>query len=218
MAAHRRQIAARGCPVKMPPFSGGTGAPALAGTAAVTGRSLIFVEELARFAEQTRDARLSPIVRRAAAPVRIAVHGRSGVGRGTVETALADAGVSIVEPAHPADVDIVVIAEAPKPEDRALLAAADGPAMAVLNKADLSASHDWRASIGVPTVPMVGLLARVILDAEMMTALRLFVTEPPNLPSTDALVASAYPVSRDVRQRLLVGLDRFGIAHAVRAL
>ena len=137
---------------------------------------MIFVEELARFAEQTRDARLSPIVRRAAAPVRIAVHGRSGVGRGTVETALADAGVSIVERAHPADVHIVVIAEAPKPEDRALLAAADGPAMAVLNKADLSASHAWCASIGVPTVPMVGLLARVTLDAEMMTALRLFVT------------------------------------------
>ena len=54
----------------------------------------IFVDELTRFAEQTRNARLTPISRRIAGPLRVAVRGRDGVGRGTVAAALAGAGVA----------------------------------------------------------------------------------------------------------------------------
>jgi len=197
----------------------------------LTGGRQIFVDALTRFAEQSHNARLTPIIVRIAAPLRIAVLGRDGVGRGTVEAALAESGAMVTPDAPAADVHVLVIAEALKPEDHARLADADRPIVMVLNKADLTGlgdggplvrahrrAADCRALTGVPTVPMVGLLATAHLDDELMTALRVLVTEPADLTSTDAFVGTGHSMRPELRQRLLATLDRFGIACAVLAL
>jgi hypothetical protein len=191
----------------------------------------IFVDALARFAEQHHNPRLTPIIRRIAAPLCVAVLGRDGVGRGTVAAALAASGMTVTADATAADIHVLVIAEALKPEDRAWLAAADRPMLTVLNKADLAGlgdggpltrahrrAADYRALTGVPTVPMVALLATADLDEELMSALRVLVTEPADLTSTDAFVGSSHSLRPELRRRLLATLDRFGIARAVLAL
>jgi hypothetical protein len=157
--------------------------------------------------------------------------GRSGVGRSTVAAALATAGVAVTPDLEAADVHVLVIAETLKPEDRALLAAADRPMLTVLNKADLTGLGDGGpllrahrraahcgALTGVPTVPMVGLLATAELDDELMWALRAIVVEPADLTSTDGFVSCRHSLPGDLRRRLLVALDRFGVARAVLAL
>jgi hypothetical protein len=124
-----------------------------------------------------------------------------------------------------------VIAETLKPEDLAMLGAFDGPILTVLNKADLGGltnggplalahrrAADFRALTGVPTVPMVALLAIAELDDELIGALRTLVTEPADLTSADAFVHSEHSLSHAVRRRLLETIDRFGVAHAVLAL
>lgn len=144
--------------------------------------------------------------------------------------ALAAAGVA-VSADDVADVDVLVIAEALKPEDRALLDASGRPAVVVLNKADLTGfgaagpmAHAYhragkvRALTGLPTVPMVALLADVNLTGELLDALATLLTEPADLSSTDAFVEAPHRLPREVRERLLAALDRFGIAHAVLAL
>jgi hypothetical protein len=138
--------------------------------------------------------------------------------------------VTVTADATVADVRVVVMAEVTKPEDRELLA--DGkPGVAVLNKSDLTGlggggplvrahrrAADCRALTGVPTVPMVALLAVAELDDELMSALRVLVNEPADLTSTDAFVDAAHSVPPEVRRRLLATLDRFGIASALLAL
>jgi hypothetical protein len=190
----------------------------------------IFADALTRFAELNRNPRLTPIIRCVAGPVRVALRGRDGAGCGTVAAALTAAGVSVTADDSGADVDVVVIAEAPKPEDRAMLRT-DRPTLVVLNKADLTGfgaggplalahrrAADYRALTGVPTVPMVALLATAVLDAELVSALQVLVRNPADLTSTDAFVHSEHPLPHEVRRRLLVALDRFGIAHAVVAI
>lgn len=190
----------------------------------------IFVDALKRFADCSLDPRLSPIVARVDSPLRVAVWGRNGVGRATVAAALAASGVAVT--ADAADVHVVVIAEALKPEDHARLATLAGrPVVTVLNKADLTGLGDggplprahrlaagYRALTGVPTVPMVALLATAEVDGELMWALRVLVTEPAELTSTDAFVHTRHSLPAELRQRLLATLDRFGIARAVLAL
>jgi hypothetical protein len=184
---------------------------------------------LSRFAEQNHDPRLLPITRRISAPLRIAVVGRDGVGRGTVAAALAASGLTLAGPTA-ADIQVVVIAEAVKPEDRAVLAC-DKPTVAVLNKADLTGlggggplarahrrAADCKALTGVPTVPMIASLAIAKLDDELMWALRVLVAEPADLTSTDAFVGTTHSLPPELRQRLLATLDRFGIARALLAL
>jgi hypothetical protein len=191
----------------------------------------IFVAALTRFAEQSRNPRLTPIIGRIAVPPRVAVLGRDGVGRDTVGAALSRAAVTVTLDATVADVHVLVIAEALKPEDRAQLAAADRPIVTVLNKADLTGlgdggplvrahrrAADCRALTGVPTVPMVALLATAELDDELMSALRVLVTEPADVTSTDAFVRTGHSLRPELRRRLLAALDRFGIATAVLAL
>jgi hypothetical protein len=191
----------------------------------------IFVDALARFAERHHNPRLTPIIRHIAAPLCVAVVGRDGVGRGTVAAALAASGMTVTADATAADVHVLVIAEALKPEDRAWLAAADRPMLTVLNKADLAGlgdggpltrahrrAADYRALTGVPTVPMVALLTTADLDEELMSALRVLVTEPADLTSTDEFVGSSHSLRPELRRRLLATLDRFGIARAVLAL
>ena len=156
--------------------------------------------------------------------------GRDGVGRGAVVAALASAGVTVTPDDFVADLRVVVIAETLKPEDQAMMGV-DRPTVAVLNKADLTGfgaggpltlahrhAATYRALTGVPTVPMVALLATADLDGEMISALRTLVSTPADLTSTDAFVQSRHPLSQDVRRRLLDTLDRFGIAHAVVAI
>ena len=191
----------------------------------------IFVDALTRFAERSRNPRLTPIIARIDVPLRIAVRGRDGVGRGTVGAALTRAGVTVTPDTTTADVHVLVIAEALKPEDRAQLAAADRPIVTVLNKADLTGlgdggpltrahrrAADCRALTGVPTVPMVALLATANLDDDLMSALRVLVTEPADLTSTDAFERTGHSVRPELRRRLLATLDRFGIACAVLSL
>jgi hypothetical protein len=197
---------------------------------ALTEGHQIFVDTLTQFAEQTSIPRLTPLIARLAAPLRIAVLGRDGVGRGTVAAALTGSGATVI-PDGAADVRVVVVAESLKPEDRDLLAAADRPTVTVLNKADLTGSGDggpltrayrraadFRATTGVPTVPMVALLATAGLDQELLSALRVLVSEPADLTSTDAFMCTGHTLRPEVRRRLLATLDRFGIARAVLAL
>jgi hypothetical protein len=174
---------------------------------------------------------MTPIIRRLDAPFRVAVHGRDGVGRGTVASALAAAGVDVTDDASTADADVLVIAEAPKPEDWAALAAATKPTLTVLNKADLVGfgpggpmavaqrrAAQYQTLTGVPTVPLVALLATAALDDEMVTALGVLATEPADLTSPDAFLEGDHRLPRAIRARLLQTLDRFGIAHVVLAL
>jgi hypothetical protein len=70
----------------------------------------------------------------------------------------------------------------------------------------------------VPTVPMVALLATAELDDDLVSALRVLVTEPADLTSTDAFVRTGHCLQPALRRRLLAALDRFGIATAVLAL
>jgi hypothetical protein len=65
---------------------------------------------------------------------------------------------------------------------------------------------------------MVALLATADLDDELMSALRVLVTEPADLTSTDAFARTGHPLRPELRRRLLAALDRFGIARAVLAL
>lgn len=190
---------------------------------------MAFVDGLEQYAEETRDPRVMRIASRLTAPTRVAVRGRAGVGRRAVASALAGAGVLVT--ASRADVDVVVIAEALKPEDRALIEEADRPTVVVLNKADLTGfgvggplapahrrAAAYRALTGAPTVPMIALLANVVFDDELIGALRSLVAAPADLTSTDAFVTAPHALPAGVRTRLLAALDRFGIAHAVLAL
>lgn len=198
----------------------------------------IFFNTLAAFAAQVRNPCLTAIEQRFGAPLQVAVHGRRGVGRGAVAAALARAGVTTVadtDHARCADVDVLVIAEAVKAEDRAHLAACtastSAAAMLVLNKADLTGAGrggplacaerraaQFTAELGVAVVPMIGHLAAVELDDEAMAALRTLVGTPADMSSTDAFIRSDHPLPPELRRRLLESLDRFGLAHAVLAV
>ena len=198
----------------------------------------IFTTELTRFAQRAGDSRMTALIEAVSGPLKVAVRGRDGVGRGTVAAALVGAGVVVVADEDDADVVVVVVAEAVKPEDRAMLrvgtsgsSPAPRPTLVVLNKADLAgfgaggpiAVADRRAAeiqarTGVPTVPMVGLLAGATLDDELVTALRALTAEPADLSSTDGFLSAGHSVPPSVRVRMLDTLDLFGIAHGVLAL
>jgi hypothetical protein len=187
-----------------------------------------FVDKLARFAGEVGDTRVTVIHNQAAAPLRVAVHGRPGVGRRTVARALRIAGLHVGEPG---EIDVFVVAEVVKPEDRAAIAGSSRPKIVVLNKADLcgfgpggpmAVAADrcarYHRLTGVPTIPMVAHLAAAELDDELIAALRLLTTEPADLSSTDAFVDGPHPLPVGVRRRLLETLDLFGIAVGVLAL
>jgi hypothetical protein len=173
----------------------------------------IFVDELARFAAGAADARVTAIAERAAAPLRVAVRGRRGVGCATVACALDRAGIAagiMVTPltcATDLDADLVVYVttEVVKPEDtQAIQAIAEArhPVLAVLNKADLAGfagdgpitaartrcAH-FSTLVGVPVEPMIGLLAVAalddLLDDALWAALRVLATHPGGAASLD---------------------------------
>lgn len=203
----------------------------------------IFVDELARFAARTADGRVTAIAERAAAPVRVAVRGRRGVGRRVVARALDGAGIAsgiaVTPLTDAADLDIYVIAEVIKPEDTDAIAAARRPVVAVLNKADLAGfagdgpiavtrnrCAQFSALVGVPVRPMIGLLAVAalddLLDDALWAALRVLAAHPGGYASLagsfDGFMAANNPVPTGIRLRLLDTLDLFGTAVAVAAL
>ncbi|MCH9640898.1 MAG: hypothetical protein K0U71_04260, partial [Actinomycetia bacterium] len=79
---------------------------------------------MTEFAARVRDIRVLEIEDRFRAPLKAVVRGRRGVGRGAVTSALADSGVTVAADAAGADVNVFVVAEVLKPEDRAQLRAA----------------------------------------------------------------------------------------------
>lgn len=205
-----------------------------------------FVDELARFAAGHVDPRLTAIAQRSAAPLRVVVRGRRGVGCRTVRRALDGAGraagIAVDGPATERDVDAVVyvITEVVKPEDTQAIATAGRPVLAVLNKADLAGSLSGRggdgpiaaararctelsALIGAPMEPMTGLLAVAALDdldSAQWTALSALAAHPGTAcfdGSFAAFLTADAPVPTEVRQRLLDTLDLFGTALAVAA-
>jgi hypothetical protein len=188
-----------------------------------------FDGHLTRFAEAAGLSGLPPIIARLRRRIGVAVVGRTGVGRDTVAAALRHHGVAVTFDTATADVRVLVIAEALKPEECAMTVGL--PTLIVLNKADLTGSRsggvpsahrraaDVQRRTGTPTVAAVGLLGKVTaLDDDLVDALRTLVRTPADLGSVDAFTRCDHPVGRDVRSRLLERLDRFGIAHAVVAL
>ena len=162
------------------------------------------------------------------APLRVGVCGRPGAGRAAVRRALRGAGHVVTAPGVAADVGVYVFTESLTPDDRAALADARLPTVAVLNKADLAGfrgdgpmaiaaarCRELQSSTGVPTRPLAALLAvaagdPAVLDPELVAALQ-------QLTEGSARVNPA-TVSPRIRRRLLAELDLFGIAIAVAAV
>ncbi|BBY23306.1 hypothetical protein [Mycobacterium stomatepiae] len=202
--------------------------------------SQVFADELARFAAECDDARVSAIAAHTGAPLRAVVRGRAGVGRGTVARALAHAsGITVMPDAGEADVTVQVIAEVVKPEDVDAIAAADCPVLTVLNKADLAGSLSGRTAdgplaaartrgtqlaglTGAAVEPMIALLAVAALeglDATSWAALRTLAAHPACLEgSFEEFVAADNPVPTHARLRLLETLDLFGTALGIAAI
>jgi hypothetical protein len=168
----------------------------------------VFADRLARFAAALDELPVTAIARRTAPAVTVSVRGRRGVGCRTVARALASSGIAV---ASDGDIDVHVVAEVVKPEDRAAITGSTRPTLVVLNKADLIATprvfcERYRKLTGAPTVPMVAHLAVAQIDNAMLSALRELASAPPNRPQ--APIASW----------LLDALDMAGIGCAVRAL
>jgi hypothetical protein len=195
-----------------------------------------FVDRLVAASAEVADPGAARLVEEFRAPVRVRVAGRPGCGRRTVTRALRGVGVAVAAPLEQADLDVYVLAETVKPEDRRALADSARPVVAVLNKADLAgfggdgpvAAAATRCRLlgeltGAPVYPLAGLAAvaavdDTVVDDEVFDALRSLTTDPADLGSTDRFAAKAHRLPGPVRQRLLTQLDLFGIAHGVLAL
>ncbi len=161
----------------------------------------------------------------------MAVSGRRGVGRSTVAHALARAGdlrgtITLTSKPARADVDVYVVADVVKPEDRDAIAATARPVLAVLNKADLIATTEpgrhphgptvaarnrcarLSARTGMPVEPLVGLLAVAVLDN---------LVDDTMWAALQALAAQR-SVPTQLRCGLVDTLDVFGVAQAVAAI
>jgi hypothetical protein len=186
-----------------------------------------FVAELSAHADRSAQLSLRPIIDRLTRPLRVRAVGRPGVGRRTVTAALQAAGLTMVDAAATGsmcEVDVLVIAETAKPEDRRIVDGADRPLLLVLNKADLlgDAARERARQIsrltGAPTIPAAALLAASLLDDDLIDALRLLATQPADLRSSESFCACAHPVDRGTRRRLLDTLDLTAIKAVTSAL
>jgi hypothetical protein len=206
----------------------------------------VFVDELARFAAGCADARVIAIADKAAAPLRVAVRGRRGVGRSTVARALvqtaAASGITVMPSAGEAEVVVQVIVEVVKPEDAIAIATAGCPVLTVLTKPDLigplagrigtaplaaarTRCADLAELVGVPVEPMNALLAVAAiegLDDTSWAALQSLAAHPGGSTCLDGsfegFVAADNPVPTDARLRLLDTLDLFGTALGIAAV
>jgi hypothetical protein len=172
------------------------------------------------------EPRCAAIAKRLATPLRVAVSGRRGVGRSTVAHALAQAGnlrgTITLTSSSAADVDLYVLADAVKPEDRVAIGTARRPLLAVLNKADLIATTEsgchphgptsaararsvqLSGAAGTLIEPVVGILAVDGLDDAQWSALR--------------ALAGGHPVDAELRRRLVDTFDEFGVAQATAVI
>ncbi|SRX92633.1 hypothetical protein MSP7336_00859 [Mycobacterium shimoidei] len=171
----------------------------------------VFTDELARFAATSGDALCAVIVERLAAPLRVVVTGRAGVGRRTVARALGRCGVTTC--AGPADMQVHVVVEVVKPEDRAAVAAARHPLLVVWNKADVTGEP--HVIPGVPVEPMVALLAVAELDDTAWIALQALAADPCDVNSWENFVTADHAIPAQTRRRLLDVFDLVGIAQMV---
>ena len=139
-----------------------------------------------------------------------------------------------------ADVDVYVISEVVKPEDRDAISAAGRPVVVVLNKADLIATTQpgrhphgptraagircerLSAHTGLPIEPVVGVLAVAalddLLDDALWAALQALCSRPVDLSSAESFLTAGHPVAAELRRRLLETLDLFGVAQAMAAI
>ncbi|MCX6487659.1 MAG: hypothetical protein NT156_06725 [Mycobacterium sp.] len=174
------------------------------------------------------DPALSRLSADLSAPLRVGVCGRPGAGQTAVRRALRGAGLVVTAPGVAADVGVYVFTESLTPDDRAALADARLPTVAVLNKADLAGfrgdgpmviaaarCRELQSSTGVPTRPLAALLAvaggdPAVLDPELVAALQQL--------TEGSAGANPATLSPGLRRRLLAELDLFGIANAVAAV
>lgn len=173
------------------------------------------------------DSALERLTVELSAPVRVAVTGRSGAGLDTVRRALRGAlraaDAVLAGAGEPADIDVYVFVETLTPDDAALLAGADRPTVAVLNKADLTCfrgegplvvaaarCRELQRHSGVPTRPLAALLA--------VTAARAGIGEGSLIDALRTLGADPSRLVPGMRQRLLAELDLFGTAIAATAV
>ncbi|CAM3414730.1 hypothetical protein MYFR107205_09670 [Mycolicibacterium frederiksbergense] len=181
-----------------------------------------FVSELSALADATGRRELRPIIDGLSRPIRVRTVGRPGVGLRTLAAGLRAAGLAVMDTG--ADVEVLVIAETAKPEDCRITAAADGPIVVALNKADLLGApvpgHTEliRRITGVPVIPVSGLLAIATLDDELVAAIRALAAEPVDLSSIDAFCAAPHSVVAATRARLLEVVDLSGTARAIAAV
>lgn len=180
------------------------------------------VSALVSHADAAGRPELRPIIDRLCRPIRFRTVGRPGVGRRTLTSALCDTGLVAVHAR--ADVDVLVIAETAKPEDRRIAAAAHAPVVIALNKADLLGAAATervrllRQSTGLPVFGVSALLAGGELDDELFGAVRELATEAPELGSVDAFCTAPHRVDAATRARLLATVDLPGIVAAVDAV
>lgn len=180
------------------------------------------VAELTAHADDATRPALRPIIERLTRPLRVRASGRVGVGVRTLTDALRDAGLTVADAR--AEVEVLVIAETAKPEDRQSAAAARGPVVVALNKADLLGAalpervRLLRHRTGLPVFGVSALLATAVLDAPLLDAVRALAEDPADLSSVDAFRAAPHRVDAGTRARLLDTLDLYGIAAAVAAV
>lgn len=187
----------------------------------------LFADGLTRLAAEVSEPRLTAIAAGVDAPLRVAVHGRRGVGRRTVAAALAAAGVRIAGDDavgdKDADITVRVVAEVVKPEDiAAVRATRPRPVLVLLNKADLSGHCDIAdvvAATRAPAEPMSALFALAALDGRLddglWAACRLLAEQPADLRSAERFVSGPHRVPRPVRERLCAVLDVSGIVRVL---
>jgi len=169
------------------------------------------------------DSALERLTADLSAPVRVAVSGRAGAGRGMVRRALCGAGVVVADPGEPADVDVYVFVETLTQDDFALLSGADRPSVAVLNKADLTCfrgegplaaaaarCRELQRRTGLPTRPLAALLA--------VAASRVTAGERSLIDALRTVGADPARLAPGMRHRLLAELDLFGTAIAAAAV
>ncbi|MGH3724867.1 MAG: hypothetical protein ACRDUS_12195 [Mycobacterium sp.] len=192
--------------------------------------------------------RIHDVAVRAGDPLRVSVRGRAGVGVTSVIGALGRTMPAEDGPGHVlievpisgeggadplvADVDVVVFAEALKPEDRAVLNATNAPKVLILNKSDLTdpgaARGPWtaavgrcaryRAETGAPTLPLSAHVPLADIDDGIVEALKLMVENPADTSSIDAFITCTHEVPVGTRKRLLHELDLYPMGCAIGAL
>lgn len=192
-----------------------------------------FVARLVALTAQVADPTAVRLADELAAPVRVRITGRPGSGRRTVTRALCAAGVAV---AGRPDVDVHLLTETLKPEDLHAIGSASRSTVVILNKADLTgfggdgpvaaAAHRCRQlgeMAGTAVYPLAGLAAAAaledtVVDDAVLAGLRVLSDDPADLGATDRFVAGEHSLPQAIRQRLLVELDLFGIAHGVLAV